>query len=204
MNRQEYLNEISTPDRPAPKPMTGILASKFFRVGIIGASLLIIIIIIGAILSGSKSGVKDHIFSLITRLNNTSETITEYQPSVKSSDLRSYSASLFSIISDTNKSLTDYATEKYDYKPKNVKDSIVEEETSAKDALSSELFAAKINGLLDTTYAQKMAYEISLIMSRESQIINSITNPDLKERLTSSHNSLDNLYPKFNDFSESK
>lgn len=204
MNRQEYLNEISTSTRPTSKPMSGILSSKFFWVGTIGAILLIIIIIIGAILSGSKTSTKDYIFSLITHIDNTSELISEYQPSVKSSDLRSYSTSLHSILSDTNKSLTNYATEKYNYKPNNVKDSIIKEETSAKDALSSELFAAKINGFLDSTYAQKMAHEISLIMSRESQIMKSISNSDLHERLTFSYNSLDNLYPKFNDYSESQ
>lgn len=204
MDKQEYLNEISASARPAPKSMPGILSSRFFWVGAIGAILLIIIIIIGAILSGSKTGTKDHIFSLITHIDNTSAVISEYQPSVKSSDLRSYSTSLYSILSDTNKSLTNYATEKYNYKPSSVKDSIVEEETSAKDALSSELFAAKINGFLDSTYAQKVAYEISLIMSREAQIMKSISSSDLQDRLDSSYNSLDNLYSKFNDFSESQ
>ena len=205
MDKQEYLNEISASTRPAaPSNTHKFLSSKFLWVGIIGVLLLIIIIVIGSLLSGSNTSTKDRVSSLILHLDNTTEVIKEYQPYVKSSDLRSYSASLSGILSNTSSSLTTYATNKYNFKPKEVNKSIVEEETSYKDALISDLFNAKITGSLDQVYAQKLAIDISLIQSRETQLIKSSSLSDLQDDLRSSYDSLTNLYDKFNNFSESK
>lgn len=204
MDRQEYLNQISVANRPVKEPKSGIFASKFFWVGIIGLVAFILIMILGAIISGTKGNEKERIFSLILHLDNTSEVIEQYQSSVKSSDLRSYSASLKGILSNTSKELTTYAEEKYDFKVKNVDSKISEEETLSKDGLENELFEAKINGVLDRIYAHKMAYEISLITNRESQIFKSSGNENLKNILETSYNSLNNLYDEFNDFTETK
>ena len=145
MDKQEYLNEISASTRPAStKNSQKFLSSKLFWVGIIGVLLLIVIIIIGSLISGSSTSTKDQVFSLIIHLDNTTDLIEEYQPSVKSSDLRSHSASLNGVLSNTSSSLTTYATEKYNYKLKEVNKSIVEEETSYKDTLNSDFFNAKI------------------------------------------------------------
>lgn len=204
MDRQEYLNRISVANRPVKEPKNGIFASKFFWVGIIGLAAFILIMILGAIISGTKGNEKERIFSLILHLDNTSEVIEQYQSSVKSSDLRSYSASLKGILSNTSKELTTYAEEKYDFKAKDVSSKISEEETLSKDGLENELFEAKINGVLDRIYAHKMAYEISLITNRESQIFKSSSNENLKNILETSYNSLNNLYDGFNDFTETK
>ena len=202
MDRQEYLNQISVANRPVKEPKSGIFASKFFWVGIIGLVAFILIMILGAIISGTKGNEKERIFSLILHLDNTSEVIGQYQSSVKSSGLRSYSASLSGVLSNTSKELT--AEEKYDFKAKNMDDKISEEETLLKDGLENELFEAKINGVLDRIYAHKMAYEISLITNRESQILKSSNSENLKNILETSYNSLNNLYDGFNDFTETK
>ena len=70
--------------------------------------------------------------------------------------------------------------------------------------MESELFEAKINGILDRIYAHKMAYEVSMFLSEESDLMNLTKNEALKEALSSSYNSLENLYNSFNDFSETK
>lgn len=203
MDRQEYLNQISAMNRPAKKSkMSGIFASKFFWVGVIGVVAFALVMIIGGILSGAHGNDKNRLFALILHIDNTAEIIGEYQSNVKSSDLRSYSASLNSVLSDTSKKLTDYATEKYNFKIKDIDKKTTEEETLAKDGLASELFEAKINGILDRTYAHKMAYEISLITSREAQLIKSTNNETFKNTLVTSYNSLSVLYDGFNDFSE--
>ena len=106
------------------------------------------------------------------------------------------------MLTNTNNELTSFITEKYDFKAKNVSKNLTTAANSAKDALLQELFEAKINGNLDRIYAHKMAYEISLIATEETKIINSTKNDDLKELLTKSYNSLDTLYSQFGDFSE--
>ena len=204
MDRQEYLNQISMKSRPAKNSKSGIFASKFFWVGVIGAAIFILILIIGGILSGARGNNKDRLLALVLHIDNTSEAIGEYQPNVKSSDLRSYSASLNGVLSNTSRELTNYIAEKYNMKPKDANENIAEEETLAKDDLVNELFEAKINGNLDRIYAHKMTYEISLITSREIQLYKSTNNESLKEILNTSYNSLSNLYDKFNDFSETK
>lgn len=202
MDRQEYLNQISMKNQPIKKTRSGIFASKFFWIGVIGVVAFILIMIIGGILSGTRSNDKERLFALILHVDNVSGVIDEYQPNVKSSDLRSYSASLNGLLYNTSKDLTSYATEKYNFKAKDVNKKIIEEENLAKDDLSKELFNAKITGVLDRTYAHKMAYEISLITSREAQLLKSANNETLKSALTTSYNSLSVLYDEFNNFSE--
>jgi len=128
--------------------------------------------------------------------------IQEYQPNVKSSELRSYSASLYSILSNTDNGLTEYLDQRYNIKDKDIKSNIVEEATLEKDGLTADLFEAKINGVLDRIYAHKMAYEISLITAEEASLVKITKNEDYKAILTDSYNSLTTLYEKFNNFSE--
>ncbi len=202
MDRQDYLNQISAKNLPAKGGKLKVLSSKFFWVGVIGIGALILIIVMGALIGGGKTSGKDQLYSLILHINNTSELVETYQPDVKSSSLRSHSASLYSVLSNTSKELTEFAEEKYNFKEKDIKENLVEEETTAKDGLEAELFEAKINGILDRIYAHKMAYEISLITNREAQIMKSINNDVLDEILTTSYNSLDTLYDRFDNFSE--
>ena len=184
MDKQEYLNEISASTRPVAPPKKSIFSSKILWVILAGVVAFVILAIIGALISGSGSSVKDRLYALITRIDNTSAVIDEYRSDIKSSSLRSDTASLSTILSNTSKSLTDYAT-------------------LAKDALTDELFKAKINGLLDDTFAHKMAYEVSIIMTREAQLMKS-TSDDLYSILDGSYQSLDILYHKFDNFSETQ
>ena len=205
MDKQDYLNEISNSTRPATVSSTPkIFSSKFFWVGIIGVILFILIAIVGSVIGGSKNYVKDNLFSLILHINYTTDVIKEYQPHVKSSDLRSYSESLNNILSGDISNLTTYAKDKYDYSTKSIKESVQEEEQIYKDTLLSDLFNAKITGSLDFVYAQKLATDISLIQSREAQIIKTASDSNLRDTLNTSYDSLTVLYDKFNSFSEFK
>ena len=186
------------------KSKGGIFSSKYFIVGAIGLGLLILIIIVGAILGANKGGEKDLGYRLKLHLDGTAEAVQEYQPSVKSSELRSSSASLYGVLSNTSKGLGDYLTEKYSIKDKDIGEKIITEATTNRDSLINELFEAKINGILDRIFAHKMAYEITIIMSEESKLYDSTSNETLKGLLDESYKSLENLYDRFNDFSETK
>lgn len=204
MQGQDYLNQISAENRPTKKIKSSLLGPKLLIVGLVGLIVLIVIIIIGTILSGSKGGEKNLSFALKLHFDNTEAIISEYQPNVKSSLLRSHSASLYSVLSNTNRELTDYLTEKYDYKEKSIDKKIVDEATLAKDGLEADLFEAKINGNLDRIYAHKMAYEISLFVNEELKLTNMTKNEEYREILEKSYKSLQTLYDSFNSFSETK
>ena len=174
-------------------------------IGVILAVIaLIIIIIIGGVLSGNKGDSKTDCYRLYLHLQNTAEVSKDYQDSIKSSKLRAYGASLYGILTDTNKQLTEFLVEKYNFKEKDIAKDVVEEATLEKDGLESELFEAKINGNLDRIYTHKMTYEISMIMTEENRVMKTVKNDLLVERLTKSYDSLDTLYNSFNDYSETK
>ena len=204
MDGQEYLNQISAANRPLAQKSHGFLSSKFFKVGLIGIVALILIIILGSILGSGKGGEKNLSISLYLHISNTNELIKKYQSDIKSSDLRSNAASLSGILSDVNSKVESYLTEKYKFKAKDIEKKTVEEAKLEMDALDSELFNAKINGILDRIFAHKIAYEVSMIMSEEAKLLNAVKNEDYRAVIEENYNSLKNLYDKFNDFSEAK
>ena len=207
MDGQQYLNQISEPSRSAKpaKGKGGILSSKFFLVGVIGVVSLIIIIIIGSALGGDKGGGEKNLsYKLKLHLDNTAEVANEYQKHVRSSGLRSDGASLYGVLTNTSRELTDYLVQKYNFKDKDIDKKVQEAAEADKEELSNELFEAKINGILDRVYAQKMVYEISLLNNEETQLMKAAKSETLTGLLNTSYESLNNLYSKFNDFSETK
>lgn len=205
MDEKEYLKQISASVRPEKKPKTSFMSSIFFKVGVGGLVIFIMIMILGGIISGGKADLQTRGINLKLHLDNTADVISTYQKSVKSSVLRSSSASLYSVLSNTSRELSDYLTQTYSsYKAGSEKKELKNAAELQKNELDSDLFEAKINGILDRIYAHKMAYEISLFMTEESSIYNSTGSDTLKGILETSYDSLEKLYDAFNEFSETK
>ena len=206
MDSQDYLDQISRAARP-PKQKKGgisdILSSKWTKLGAAALVLLIYIVILGSILGG-KETLEEKCTNLKLRLDGTVEAISEYQGNIKSSTLRSLSASLKGVFTNTSSGLNTYMAQQYGYEAGREKDAVKEAAALTRDELMNELFEAKINGLLDRVFAHKMALEIYSVMSDEAGIANSSSDEALKSVLSSSYDSLNNLYPQFNDFSETK
>ena len=202
MDSQSYLNEISSVTRPVKSSKPDFLNNKFVLVGIIGVIGIILMAIVGTVLGGNKAGGKEQAIELKLRLDSTSQIITNYQKNVKSSDLRSSSASLDGVVTNTNRDLTNFLKETYKFESAEEKTQLAEDEH--REELDAELFEAKINGILDRIYAHKMAYEITIIMSMESKLYDSVSNEDLKGIIKTSYDSLKILQDKFSGFSEAK
>ena len=208
MDKKEYLNQISShPTAKSPMmnkdwmgKIQAILHSKFLWIGVGCVVAFIVLAMIGGLLSGGRGDNKDRVYALSLRVSSLNDVISEYQNSVLSSELRGYSASLSSVLSNTATNLNNYISEYYKTKQKEIPKTITGPEEEAKQKLSDELFEARITGRLDQVYAQRMAIEISTIMDREETIHNSINNEQLDTMLSSSYDSLANLYPKFNEF----
>lgn len=205
MESQDYLNQISVkPASNAPESgLDKILKSKYTWIIGGGVLLFILIAIIGAIIGSGSVSLENELIKLQLRIDSTSEVISEYQPKVRSSALRSSSASLSTVLANTSSKLTSYLAEKYDYK-KNNKDNkkITEQIKTEQDGLLNELFEAKITGVLDRTYAQKMAFEVSKILTEESNINKKNRDDELQGIINESYGSLENLYDNLNGFSE--
>ncbi|MBQ3348679.1 hypothetical protein IJG90_04175 [Candidatus Saccharibacteria bacterium] len=205
MDGQEYLNKIAGDVRPAKKSRaSGLMGSPLMKVAAIGVVLILVVMVVGMALGSGKGGVEKQSTELLLHIDNTSAVISTYQSQLKSSTLRSLSASLAAILSNTSRDLTNYMTEKYNYKANSVDKNIIEKATLSKDELDNVLFNAKINGVLDRIFAHKMAYEISLIKAEEASVHEIARDDALKTMLATSYDSLDNLYTQFSDFSETK
>lgn len=204
MDNKDYLNQISLSNRPQKKSKLSFMSSPIFKVSIVGLILLIMIIIIGAVISGGKTSLKDRLISLKLHVDSTSEVISDYQGILKSSDLRSNSASLSGILSNASRGLSEYLTSKYSYKEGKDDKKLQNEADLRRDELEDDLFKAKINGKLDITYAHKMAYEISSINTEIESIQRNIKDDASIDFLNSTHDSLNILYDNFNDTSNIK
>lgn len=205
MENQEYLNQISAEVRPTKKSKMGnILHSPILKISLIAVVVLALIGIANLVISGLSGNPKEEATELLLHIDNTSEVINTYQPNLKSSTLRSSSASLGLILSNTSRELTDYMTEKYNYKSNTVDKKLVTDADLHKDGLESALADAKINGILDRIYAHKMAYEITLILEQEKDLYKTTKDESLRTLINTSLNSLNNLYAQFSDYSEAK
>ncbi|MBQ6409663.1 hypothetical protein IJI18_00185 [Candidatus Saccharibacteria bacterium] len=206
MDSQDYLDQISRSARPVKASKGGIgdfLSSKWFKWGLVAVVLLIAMAIFGALM-GNKVTPEEQCTDLKLHIDGTVEAIDEYQQYVKSSLLRSLSASLKGVFTNTSSQLSSYMTNAFGWEDKNVKEAVREEANLARDELMNELFEAKINGLLDRVYAHKMTLEIYSVMNDEAGISNGSSDAELQSLLKNSYDSLNNLYTQFNDFSETK
>lgn len=204
MDSEAYLNRISISNRRHKAGGNNFLNSIWFKV-IVGVVLGASIFMIFSSILGSGESVKDKLTALKLHTTNLSKTISTYQPRVKSSSLRSNTASLNGVLTNATNGITNYMTEKYKTKDdKNVSKNLKKKEEDLTKKLEDELFNARINGLLDRTFASKMAYEITVISTRSKEILKLTKNDDLKNILNTSLNSLDNLYNSFNNYSEAR
>ena len=108
MDDKEYLKHISSTVRPTKKAKMNFVSSPIFKVGLIGLIGVIFIVIIGSIISGGKADIKTQLVKLKFHLDNTSSVITTYQKNVKSSSLRSSSASLNSALTNIFEGALEY------------------------------------------------------------------------------------------------
>ncbi|MDO4760130.1 MAG: hypothetical protein Q4A33_02405 [Candidatus Saccharibacteria bacterium] len=187
MDKQAYLDQLAASNRPEKAPkLSALLGSKIFKIASIAIVAFVVIILIGQILSSFKVDTKQELFDFKVRLDTVSDVIKKYQGSVKSSKLRSNSASFSTIVSSMQNSVAEYAEKVY---PK-TKITGSKDITDAKEELENDLHSAKINGLLDRVYARKLSYEISVIMAEESKLLKTVKDADFKQALQRSYESL--------------
>lgn len=161
---------------------------------------IIVIIMIFATFGNKKSPMED-IFKLNSRVTNLSETIEEYSPSLKSSDLRSVSSSLSSTLTAISSSLIEtISSDEYKKLSKSATTDITTEETELIDSLKGTLENARLNATLDRTYGREMSYQISQLIQLEQAAIDSTKDDNLKASLENTVNNLNSIHDDFAKF----
>lgn len=201
MNDLEYLNQISV--KPAPAKPT--LFDKKTKLTLIISAIALFFAIIIIAVAGSSQSSEPTAISELSRLQQRSsaleQALTTYTPSVKSSALRSSAASLSTILAElkstTSAHFTATGATLEDY-PLTATDS------SQIAAMNTSLEKARLNGILDRTFAHELDYQIRYLIIIEDSTLAKSSDTSLNTFLKSSKSSLEHLRDTFASFSESK
>lgn len=209
MNNKDYLDQIASEARPLVRKAPGFFGNtlnlSMKQLKIIGAVVISIVFIlfIGMIAtSGNKNSERDYVDQAYLRVNDLSGIIDKYRTEIRSSNLRSMAMSLKSVLSETSYTLSsslanDFGVESPD---KPAKESTAEKEDALIGELSSTLEVARLNAVLDRVFAREFTYQISLLISLETDILSRTKKEPFKTNLTSSKTNLETIHAQFNDF----
>lgn len=195
MDNISYLNQISASAQP--KKSDSLFSDKKIRIFLIVAAAIFIACILFAIINGIINRETDYLPRLDLRTKNLSSVITTYNSQIKSSSLRAGGASLSSVLDNLSSTIS------FRLDPeKEVPEKIATEESDIFSDMSLSLANAKINGLLDRAYAREITYGITILLSLETEVLETSKDDSLKSSISSSIDSLNNILPTFSDFSE--
>lgn len=197
MNNLEYLNEISKSNRPtSPVKKSPINFGLIFKI-LLGATVVTALLMALVVLvNNGATRSTDLTQQLYVRVNNVNQTISTYNKSLKSSQLRSINYSLSGTLTGASSQLSNYLTATSESKsaltpPSNIATS----EAKLNDQVNATLARAKLNGTLDRIYSAQIQMQVSLMMSITSEILARDKSPALIEIL-------DNFYSNLNVISE--
>lgn len=209
MNNKEYLEQISSETRPLVKKAPGFFGKtlnlSMKQLKIIGAIVIsmVLILLVGLIAtSGNKNSERDYVDMAYLRTDDLSGVIEDYRTEIRSSKLRSMAMSLKSVLSETNYILTTSLADDFGVKDpsKPAKESTTEKEAAIIGELLDTLEVARLNALLDRVFAREYTYQISLLLSLETDILSRTKKEPFKSNLTSAKSNLEALHTQFNNF----
>lgn len=202
MNDLEYLNSISASTIP-PKP-TAPLFNKTVKI-IFGAFIGIIFIAIAAlllipILTPEEVNPSADLSSVYFRASSLEKIVSSYNSKVSSASLRAAGTSLDAVLTDLSSRSSQTLTEKYHINPQKL--SVSTSEQNSFETTTSKLETARLNGLLERSYASEVSYQISRLLIVEKSVLGKNPDTATQEYITSSYDSLSHLYDSFSNFSE--
>lgn len=170
MNNLEYLNQISQETRPTSAKKSNSL-SLIIKIAVGGVAAFLFIMCVGLVLNAGKSSPTDLTKQLYVRTANLNTTLTAYNKSLKSSQLRAIGTSLNGVLTGASASLSNYLLpeggEKGDLNPP---EKLLTAETTTDEELNTSLNNAKLNGILDRVYANQIQLQVSLLISFIAQL----------------------------------
>lgn len=192
MNNLEYLNQISQSSRPVKTRNNPSAIPIKFILKIVGGTILafIALMIIGTALGNAGNKVSELSRQTYLRAANLNATVQAYGPQVKSSKLRSISASLSSVLTESSNQLANYLQtnkdgSKKDKEALSPKQSIIDAETALAQETNNTLANARLNGLLDRVYANQIQLQVSLLLSLCAELYDRAKDPKLSEIVNS-------------------
>lgn len=192
----DYLNQIA----PKQPKMAGLfnLKSPLLIIAGIMVVLGLIFIIIGSFLK-NNNGLVPNLTRLGLSLQNTKVVTTKYATSLESTNIVALNSNLEIVIDNANFSITKQLAANNITLSKADK-SIINEQSVAN--LESRLDDAKLNAVLDRTYAREMAYRLDTTITLMQEIYKQTNNSDLKEFLNTTYNNIKPIETQLSNYND--
>ena len=174
MNNLEYLNQISKTSRPV-KTGSNNGFGLIIKIAVGGIAVFIVLMIIGALVGKKTDSTANLGLQIYTRTGNLEKSVTTYNRALRSSKLRSIGLTLSSALTDATRQMDET------FKTQASKDKeLTASETEYSASLDNSLNTAKLNGVLDRTYANQMQLQTALLLSMLEKAINHTSDPNLQ------------------------
>lgn len=193
----DYLDQISAPVKTSP------IANPKFIYGIIGGLLALLVLVGGLLFLGSQPSPMDKSTDMLLRMQTLEKVARAQHSHLRDGQLRatnsSYLLFLANAIRDIKEPL-DNAGVNVNQLPKEQRDS----EKTLETELKEQFDEARLNVLLDRTYAREMNYQLDILHGMMVSVYNATNNTVLTEYLETTENNLGQVSDGFSNFSGSK
>lgn len=204
MDNKAYLDQIAVKGKVKSGPIFTPMLIKLIAAG---AIILITMIIVGSIISGSNAKVTQSFERVYVRISNFGSDdyenpLQKYADSIRNSDLRTYCEQLRTIMYDTNTRLSSVISST------GVKTDKISKEIASDESLnwSNYVYAldnALLSGTLDRTFATETEYQLSTLIQYEHEALNKSNNQEFSNILQQSIKDLTSLQQNFKSWADS-
>jgi len=200
MNDLDYLNSISSSNNQRQKTPFLDKKMKTILFALVGAVVLTILVILIVPLATPQESTPTSDLSLVyLRASSLETTVSTYNSQISSPSLRAAGATLSTSLTDLSTRTLSILSTSYGIKSV----SPLANETAILNASTSKLENARLNGLLDRTYASEVSYQISRLLLAETDALAKVPSSSTTANyLKSSYDSLSLLYETFSSYSQ--
>lgn len=204
MDNKAYLDQIAVKGKVKSGPIFTPMLIKLIAAG---AIILITMIIVGSIISGSNAKVTQSFERVYVRISNFGSDdyenpLQKYADSIRNSDLRTYCEQLRTIMYDTNTRLSSVISST-GVKTDKISNDITSDESLNWSNYIYALDNALLSGTLDRTFATETEYQLSTLIQYEHEALNKSNNQEFSNILQQSIKDLTSLQQSFKSWADS-
>lgn len=191
----DYLNEISQPIKTTSGPSLKLM------IGVIIAGIASVILF-AVLMLNTQPSINDHAIALRERLSTLQSIAEDEHRYLRSSELRSTNSSYQLFLTNSLTSIEEPLTN-LGANSKKTSKSLAAKESAYKTDILDKLEDARLNAVLDRTYARDMAYELGVVKSMMKSLYAKTKSKSTKSFLESSDSNLTPVAKRFAEFSAS-
>jgi hypothetical protein len=205
MDNAAYLKQIAAQPNPKDNHDHRLLSPAMIKVLITGAAALVLVIILGIIINSSSGKITTLYESFYLRLQNLSANngpVAIYAKDVRSSELRALAGTLRSSLYANYQNFSGILGD-INIDPKKISETTSSSEADILSEYTSTLQNARLNGLLDRTFANSTTLQISYLIAIGSNILERNPPDQVQTIVNQAVTDLEILHTRFANYSNS-